>query len=184
MKVVFTLIATWVMTFSVVAHSADFTDQKPTSSQLIEALKSEGGKAQPKAGFKTRSLPGGTRGLSVMPEPPKSVNLTINFEFNSAQLTKDAMETLDQLGQAMVSDQLGKDQFRIIGHTDAKGDMHYNDRLSQERAVAVSRYLSWKFSINESRLEAQGMGENDLLDVSNPMSAKNRRVEVMNMGAQ
>ena len=170
------------------SDKTDFTGQKPTSSQLIEALKAETAPAS--GGFKTRGFTmrsGGARGLGVeatqvKAAPPKAVNLTVRFELGSARLTADARDTLSQLGAAMTSDALAANRFKIVGHTDATGGRDYNYNLSMDRAEAVTLYLVRNFDIAQDRLSAQGMGEDDLLDYGDPGSAKNRRVEVVNVG--
>lgn len=179
----------FMMHTSVVAQDkTDFTGQKPTSSQLINALKTNGDTGFKTRGFKTRGLT--KRGLDVtstaktekIVKTVKAVNLTIQFELGSVRLTSQARETLEQLGKAMVSSQLVKDSFKIVGHTDATGNDDFNYNLSVDRAQAVTRFLSRQFDIPKQRLIAEGMGEDDLLDLKNPAAAKNRRVEVVNIG--
>lgn len=153
------------------AESTDFTGQAPTADQLIHALKTP-----KRSGMRMR---GATRGIGVT---QKKVNLTVQFELNSARLTSDARQVLDHLGTAMLSNELNQDRFKIVGHTDASGDAQYNQRLSEERAQAVTYYLSRNFGIEQDRLSSRGMGEMALADPANPRSARNRRVEVINTG--
>jgi OmpA-OmpF porin, OOP family len=114
-----------------------------------------------------------------------SVNLNVDFPTNSATLTPDAKATLDRLGRALTSKDLASYRFRIEGHTDTVGSPAYNQALSQRRADAVAAYLEQAFSIQSSRLEAVGMGEQGLLVVTPPQTAelRNRRVAVINLGA-
>ena len=62
---------------------------------------------------------------------PLSVNLYVNFEFNSAELTSDARNTLDQLGTALRDPKLAAYSFVIAGHTDAVGGAEFNQKLSE-----------------------------------------------------
>ncbi len=50
-----------------------------------------------------------------------SVNLTVQFASNSADLTPAATKTLSELGRALSSSALGTYRFRIEGHTDTVG---------------------------------------------------------------
>ena len=50
-----------------------------------------------------------------------TVNLTVNFANGSAELTPDAIRTLDELGRALASKDLAAYRFRIEGHTDTVG---------------------------------------------------------------
>ncbi|MGA3402390.1 MAG: OmpA family protein [Acetobacteraceae bacterium] len=114
-----------------------------------------------------------------------SVNLTVNFPNGSADLTPEAMTTLDALGRALSSSDLANYRFRIEGHTDTVGSPEYNRALSERRAEAVVNYIVTRFGVQSSRLQAVGMGEEGLL-VSTPAQTpepRNRRVQVINLGA-
>lgn len=114
-----------------------------------------------------------------------SVNLTVNFPNGSADLTPEAMATLDALGKALASSDLANYRFRIEGHTDTVGSPEYNRALSERRAEAVVSYIESKYGVASSRLQAVGMGEEGLL-VSTPAQTpepRNRRVQVVNLGA-
>jgi OOP family OmpA-OmpF porin len=113
-----------------------------------------------------------------------SVSLSVQFQTGSAQLTAPAMQTLNQLGQALSQPALAPYRFRIEGHTDTVGTAAYNKQLSDERAAAVVEYLATNFKVDRSRLEAVGMGEEGLL-VATPDQTnepRNRRVAVVNLG--
>lgn len=114
-----------------------------------------------------------------------SVNLTVDFATGSAELTPQARQTLDQLGKALSSQDLGKYRFRIEGHTDTVGSAATNLTLSQQRAQAVAAYLERTYAIAPTRLQPIGMGEQGLLVRTPPQTpdARNRRVEVINLGA-
>lgn len=118
------------------------------------------------------------RGLAVVP----GVQVRVQFEFGSADLTAGSKATLDELGIALTSEQLSPFQFRINGHTDAVGESPFNLTLSEQRAAAVENYLSSEFQIAPARLIGVGLGEEVLLDPDNPAAAENRRVEIMNVG--
>ena len=122
---------------------------------------------------------------SGAPAGAPSVNLTVDFATGSATLTPQARQTLDQLGKALSSQDLGKYRFRIEGHTDTVGSPAANLTLSQQRAKAVATYLEHTYAIAPARLQAIGMGEQGLLVPTPPQTpnAANRRVEVVNLGA-
>jgi OOP family OmpA-OmpF porin len=114
-----------------------------------------------------------------------SVSLTVNFATGSADLTPDAIRTLDQLGLALASKDLAGYRFRIEGHTDTVGSREYNQALSERRAAAVIDYVARKYSVDPARLEAVGMGEDGLQVPTPPQTPepRNRRVQVINLGA-
>ncbi len=114
-----------------------------------------------------------------------SVNLNVQFRTNSAELTPAAMHTLDQLGRALSSEALAAYHFRIEGHTDTVGSPEANKTLSERRAQSVVEYLTSKYGVEPSRMQAVGMGEDGLL-VQTPDQTpeiRNRRVQVVNVGA-
>ncbi|GAC1346435.1 MAG: OmpA family protein [Acetobacteraceae bacterium] len=113
-----------------------------------------------------------------------SVNLTVQFANNSAELTPAAMRTLDELGRALSSATLASFRFRIEGHTDAVGSPEHNKQLSEQRAAKVVDYLATKFGVDRSRVEAVGMGQDQPIVPAraNAPEPRNRRVTVVNLG--
>ncbi len=132
----------------------------------------------------TASHPKSREEASASPAGP-SVNLTVNFPSGSAELTPAARASLDNLGKALASSELANFRFRIEGHTDNVGSAEQNKVLSQQRAEAVVTYLTSQYKVAPSRLEAVGMGEDDPLVPTPPQTpeARNRRVQVINLGA-
>ena len=126
------------------------------------------------------------RGIDVSPdaqsEPPPQIDLTVNFDLDSSNLTNDGAFTLGALGKALMDPRLKDLRFRIVGHTDAVGSAEINQKLSEDRANAVKVYLIRKFGIASERLEASGRGARDLLKPEDPAAADNRRVEITNLG--
>jgi outer membrane protein OmpA-like peptidoglycan-associated protein len=136
---------------------------------------------------KTRSL--GTRKIEVEPREqvadldqdlPK-INLRIEFEYASERLTPAGQKLLDQLAIALQDPSLKSFRFMIAGHTDGAGSELYNQQLSERRANAVRAYLVTKGQIDAARLTTVGLGKTKPLNAANPMSAENRRVEIINL---
>jgi outer membrane protein OmpA-like peptidoglycan-associated protein len=126
------------------------------------------------------------RGITVEGEQPQareaSVNLVVNFEFDSADLTNDGMISLDALGNALSDSALRDDRFRIAGHTDAVGSDSYNQRLSEDRAASVRSYLAQHYNLDPNKFEVVGYGKSQLYDPNDPTSAINRRVQIIKLG--
>jgi OmpA-OmpF porin, OOP family len=85
----------------------------------------------------------------------------------------------------LASPELANFRFRIEGHTDNVGSQEANLVLSQQRAEAVVSYLTSQYNVAPSRLEAVGKGQDDPLVETPPQTpeARNRRVQVINLGA-
>jgi outer membrane protein OmpA-like peptidoglycan-associated protein len=110
-----------------------------------------------------------------------SIDIEINFEFNSATLAPSAMSTARTLGEALSSADLKGSTFIVEGHTDAKGGTTLNQKLSERRADAIKRFLVEHYGIPAANLVAVGYGKTKLKNEDNPFGAENRRVRVVNM---
>lgn len=110
------------------------------------------------------------------PPKPKGMDMLINFELDSAELTEEAKATLAVVAQAFEDERLKKARFMIEGHTDARGTETYNGNLSEDRAAAVEAYLVG-LGVSEERLSAMGFGES-APRTENPLDPENRRVEL------
>lgn len=110
------------------------------------------------------------------PPKPKGMDMMINFELDSAELTPEAKETLAVVAQAFEDDRLQKARFMIEGHTDARGTEQYNGNLSEDRAAAVEQYLI-ELGVSDERLSAMGFGET-APRTEDPLDPENRRVEL------
>jgi OOP family OmpA-OmpF porin len=113
-----------------------------------------------------------------------AINLTVNFATGSAELTPQAIHTLDALGTALSSEVLSHYRFRVEGHTDTVGTPEANRALSERRAEAVVSYIESKFGVPAARLEPLGMGSDNPLIATGPQvpEPRNRRVQVVNLG--
>ena len=120
------------------------------------------------------------RGLTpqLRQEDMPQIDLAVEFEFGSRELTPQAKELLSNLASALQDAALSPHRFRLAGHTDAVGSHEVNDRLSIERAETVRRFLISEHRIAAARLETAGYGKRRLLFEDVPEDGRNRRVEV------
>jgi outer membrane protein OmpA-like peptidoglycan-associated protein len=156
----------------------------PSVDSIIESLKADAPAAGP---GQTRALRPGAASMSTAPAPapakakPASINMQINFEYNSAEIAGSSAKTMATLAKALSSPQLEGRKFTVIGHTDASGSAAYNKALSDRRAAAVRSYLT-ENGVDGARLKAMGKGESQLLNGDDPNAAENRRVEIQATG--
>ena len=108
----------------------------------------------------------------------RSINIEVYFDFDSAALKPKAIEQLKPLGEALSSAELGSGRYLIIGHTDAKGSAAYNQKLSEQRAASVRKYLAQRFRLHPNTLVSIGLGETQLKRPAEPHAGINRRVEI------
>ena len=137
-----------------------------TANDLVEKLAPA--EDQPK----TRSMVS----RNIIPQP-KSIDLVIQFDLDSAKLKPDSMPLLSSLVEAMKNDRLAAIKFKVEGHTDAQGSEQHNLKLSQSRADSVMAYLTSQ-GVDKERLTGEGKGFSELLLPEKPKAAENRRVKI------
>ena len=103
--------------------------------------------------------------------------IKVTFDFNKATLKADAKRNLDKFAAEMAD--LPDTDITVLGHTDNVGSAEANQKVSDNRANAVSSYLQGK-GIAKSRIVAEGHSYNDpVADNSTAEGrAQNRRVEI------
>jgi outer membrane protein OmpA-like peptidoglycan-associated protein len=130
----------------------------------------------------TRSLSLGEREeIATIARDKPNIDLEINFDYNSADISAKSLPTAQALGRALTNPDLKGSTFVVAGYTDAAGGEAYNQDLSERRADAIKRYLTDKFSIPGPDLVTVGYGKTKLKDPADPLSGVNRRVQVVNM---
>ena len=114
-------------------------------------------------------------------QPTFSVGCTfvlkdIFFEFDKSTILQQSYFELRSLISLLET--YPNMRIEIRGHTDGKGSDSYNQRLSENRAKAVTDYLISK-GISEKRLQFKGYGKTMPIDTNDTEEgrANNRRVE-------
>lgn len=113
-----------------------------------------------------------------------AIDLEVFFEFDSADITPEALPVLKKLGKALSDEKLKGSVFLVAGHTDAKGSAAYNLGLSDARAKSVQSFLIEQFHMDPKQLVATGFGEEQLKNQDDPLAGENRRVQVVNMASK
>ena len=191
---------------SLTAGLALAADNTVSSDQILSALKPVGvtrglsvaapqtdpaAKAR-EAGFlatlrnrTSRSLSLGERDqiAEIAATKPK-IDLEIQFDYNSAAISKASMAAVQELGKALSDPGLKGSTFVVAGHTDAVGSESFNQDLSERRADTIKVYLVEKYGLAGSDLVTVGYGKTRLKNPDNPTDAVNRRVQVVNMDAK
>jgi outer membrane protein OmpA-like peptidoglycan-associated protein len=112
-------------------------------------------------------------------------DVSVNFGFDKAMLTKDDKEQLDGF-----AGQLGSAKgyiLEVTGGTDSTGSAEYNYDLSNRRADAVVQYLASKYNVPAHKFYLIGIGKDQEVAPNNTADGrrKNRRVQIRllsNMG--
>jgi outer membrane protein OmpA-like peptidoglycan-associated protein len=131
---------------------------------------------------KTRSLSLGERPeIAELAATKPKIDLEIQFDYNSADISKNSVTAVQELGKALSDASLKGSTFVVAGHTDAIGGEAYNQDLSERRADTIKKYLTEKYGLAGSDLVTVGYGKTRPKDANAPMDPINRRVQVVNM---
>ena len=85
-------------------------------------------------------------------------NDKVTFPLNRATISDEAKKMVDEAIGPIVAENKGV-FFEIEGHTDAAGEVNYNEKLGYDRAMAVRAYLHDQHNIALSRIEFISYGE-------------------------
>lgn len=117
--------------------------------------------------------------VSALDDYDVQESVAVNFRVNSAVLSPEAKQKLDELAGKTTSAR--GFMIEVAGHTDSTGSEAKNFRLSRERAEAVIQYLAVNHKIPLRRfVTPMGYGKTEAVaDNTTPAGrAQNRRVEV------
>jgi outer membrane protein OmpA-like peptidoglycan-associated protein len=130
---------------------------------------------------KTRSLSLSEREqIAEIATTKPTIDLEINFDYNSASISTASMPSVKALGEALSDPKLKGSTFVVAGHTDGIGGDAFNQNLSERRAETIKRYLVEKYGLTNGDLVAVGYGKTKLKDANDPAAPINRRVQVIN----
>lgn len=196
-----------LLSTSIFANSSAIAQSgQPSTNELIEALKGKSTRGVQPAAESAPAVPSdmtlkliedlknkASRGLSVSEQEREqlsevvasrpSIDLEVYFDFNSSEISEGSRPVLMSLGKALSADDLKNSTFLVAGHTDRKGSVSYNQKLSELRARAVKEFLVTHFNIAEDKLLVAGYGPEKLKNPKRPYAEENRRVQVVNVGA-
>lgn len=106
-------------------------------------------------------------------------NDKVTFPLNRATISDGAKTMVDEAIGPIVAENKGV-FFEIEGHTDAAGELGYNEKLGYDRAMAVRAYLHDQHNIALSRIEVISYGETKPVADNKTRAgrAQNRRVVI------
>ncbi len=103
----------------------------------------------------------------------------IYFDTGSDGIRQESAPTLKEIG-TMLKEHADL-KLMIEGHTDNVGSPESNQALSEKRAAAVRQYLIDNYQIDDTRLEAKGLGQTKPVGPDDTAEGRqqNRRVELV-----
>jgi OOP family OmpA-OmpF porin len=102
----------------------------------------------------------------------------IYFDFDKFDISPKSAEQLQPMLEHL--EEYPESTAVLVGHTDSTGSEEFNQKLSEERAEAVEKFLSEEHSISVDRITTSGEGETNPIASNDTKEgrAKNRRVSV------
>ncbi|WP_282345714.1 OmpA family protein [Pseudomonas sp. PS01301] len=115
-----------------------------------------------------------------LPKEETIVIRNVHFEFDKAALTAADRAQLDTVATRLKTEATTA-RLSVSGHTDSVGRDAYNQRLSEQRAKAVTDYLVSSGVPRASVVSVKGMGEAQPVADNNTADgrAMNRRTEIL-----
>ncbi len=98
------------------------------------------------------------RGVGVV---KRKINLSINFEHDSSNLSQKGKKQVKALGVAskQILQENPKGKIEIIGYTSTSGAASYNQKLSKKRARVIKSFLLHWYGIQDTQINYSGQGE-------------------------
>jgi peptidoglycan-associated lipoprotein len=103
---------------------------------------------------------------------------TAHFAFDSSRIEMEAAAGLDALARCFATGPLRGHGMRLIGHTDARGEVEYNLGLGQRRAGSVFEYLAGH-GVPKAQMAPSSRGEIDATGTDEEGWARDRKVDVL-----
>jgi OOP family OmpA-OmpF porin len=103
----------------------------------------------------------------------------VQFDPDASTIRPESYQTLGRIADALCHSTLLPYGFLIVGRTDSTGKREYNLTLSQKRADSIRDALVTTFKISPKRLQAVGLGEEQLQDSARPTATINQQVQVV-----
>jgi outer membrane protein OmpA-like peptidoglycan-associated protein len=109
-------------------------------------------------------------------------NFDVVFDPDTSVIRPQSYATIGRLADALSDPKLLPFAFLVIDNTESTGRRSPNLILSQRRADAIRAVLSGTFNISSKRLQALGLGEEQLQDAARPTSPTNARAQIVTLG--
>lgn len=110
------------------------------------------------------------------------VRFDIVFDPDSSLIRPASYGTVGSIADALTDPKLRPYRYLIVDHVESAGRRDHNLILSQRRAESIRDVLVNTFKVSPKRLQALGLGEEQLQDVNRPAAPVNARVQLILLG--
>jgi outer membrane protein OmpA-like peptidoglycan-associated protein len=104
------------------------------------------------------------------------------FDQDSSLIRPASYQTIGSIADALSDPKLRPYRYLIVDHVESAGRRDHNLIVSQRRAESIRDVLVNTFKVSPKRLQALGLGEEQLQDVNRPASPANARVQIIAIG--
>ena len=116
--------------------------------------------------------------LSKLPQ----VRFDVVFDPDTSIVRPASYQTIGSIADALYDPKLQPYRFLIVDHVASAGRRDHNLTLTQRRADAIREILVTTFNVSPKRLQALGLGEEQLQDINRPASPANARAQIIAVG--
>ena len=102
--------------------------------------------------------------LSKLPQ----IRFDVVFDQDSSLIRPASYQTIGSIADALTDPKLRPYRYLIVDHVESAGRRDHNLILSQRRAESIRDVLVNTFKVSPKRLQALGLGEEQLQDVNRP----------------
>ena len=106
----------------------------------------------------------------------------IVFDQDSSLIRPASYQVIGSIADALTDPKMRPYRYLIVDHVEAAGRRDHNLILSQRRADSIRDVLINTFKVAPKRLQALGLGEEQLQDVARPAAPANARVQIIVVG--
>lgn len=110
------------------------------------------------------------------------VRFDVVFDPDSSIIRPASYQTIGSIADALSELRLRQYRYLIVDHVESAGRRDHNLILSQRRAESIRDVLVNTFKVSPKRLQALGLGEEQLQDTNRPASPANARVLIIAVG--
>jgi OmpA-OmpF porin, OOP family len=110
------------------------------------------------------------------------IRFDVVFDQDSSLIRPASYQTIGSIADALTDPKLRPYRYLIVDHVESAGRRDHNLILSQRRADSIRDVLVNTFKVSPKRLQALGLGEEQLQDVNRPASPANARVQIIVIG--
>ncbi|HMM91104.1 OmpA family protein [Bradyrhizobium sp.] len=164
------------------ASTADIIEKLAVDGEAdvdVAALRQQAGdRIKARADAQPQKRPPIAPQLTKLPQ----VRFDIVFDQDSSLIRPASYGAVGSIADALTDPRMRPYRYLIVDHVESAGRRDHNLILSQRRAESLRDVLVNTFKVSPKRLQALGLGEEQLQDLNRPAAPANARVQLILLG--